>query len=267
MKKLVHVVVFLAISVFVSSGSAVEPSSDLSSSSIRPLVLPIPENQTWFVCQGYNGPLTHEGVPALDLSRDRGSPGPRGCMAGSKYSSAGSVVNSPATGIVYRWPGCCGHDFICINFDTGGSAAIGHLSNRVASGTRVETGSRIGTVSWPRPANGDYAHIHVQVHSTPNCTEGNDPVAFDVSEGFKWQCTPNLPYSGAVNQYSGLAVKRCGSSGNQDGEQQGHGGDASDRGWAGPGSARKLERLAEILVASIRSAAQAASFDGSGLFP
>ena len=134
-------------------------------------------------------------------------------MAESKYSSAGSVVSSPATGNAYRWPGCCGHDFVCINIDSGGSVAIGHLSNRIASGTRVEAGSRIGTVAWPRPANGDYAHIHVQAHPTPDCTKGEESVAFDADHAFKWQCAPNLPYSGAVNQYSGLAVIRCPSRG------------------------------------------------------
>lgn len=195
------------------------PGGSIADSSFHParssgsLVLPIPPDQKWYVCQGYEGQITHEGTPALDLSRDPGSPGPQGCMAGSKYSSAGSVVSSPATGTAYRWPGCCGHDFVCINIDSGGSVAIGHLSKRIASGTRVEIGARIGSVAWPHPANGDYAHIHVQAHPSPDCTEGEDPVAFDTAHGFKWQCTPNLPYSGAVNQYSGLAVERCPSPG------------------------------------------------------
>ncbi|MGI8774650.1 MAG: hypothetical protein ACR2KQ_06505 [Actinomycetota bacterium] len=120
-------------------------------------------------------------------------------------------MSSPAAGTVYRWPGCCGDDFVCVSFDSGGSAAIGYLSNRAVSGTRISGRSRIGTVAWPHASNGDYAHIHVQVHQGPNCTEGSEPVAFDVAHGFKWRCTPDLPYSGSVNQYSGLAVDRCGS--------------------------------------------------------
>ena len=173
------------------------------------LVLPIPPGQTWHVCQGYNGELTHSGIPALDLSRARQSIGSKGCRAGSKFSSAGSVVGSPAAGTAYRWPGCCGDDFVCVNFDSGGSAAIGHLSNRVRDGSRVTTGGRLGTVAWPHPWNGNYAHIHVQVHAGPNCTEGSDPVAFDVAHGFRWACIPDLPYSGAPNQYAGLSVSRC----------------------------------------------------------
>lgn len=197
-------------------GGSVANSSFHPARSLGSLVLPIPPDQTWYVCQGYNGQITHQATPALDLSLDPGSPGPRGCMAGSKFSSAGSVASSPATGTAYRWPGCCGHDFVCINIDSGGSVAIGHLSNRIASGTRVEAGSRIGTVAWPGPPNGDYAHIHVQAHPSPDCTQGEDPVAFDAAHAFKWQCTPNLPYSGAANQYSGLAVNRCPSPGSTD---------------------------------------------------
>lgn len=180
--------------------------------STRPFVLPIPPGQTWYVCQGYNGQVTHDGALALDLSLERRSAGSRGCTAGSRYSSAGSVVSSPAAGTAFRWPGCCGDDFVCVNLDSGGSVALGHLSNRVASGTRVATGARVGTVAWPHPSNGDYAHIHVQAHPAADCTEGSDPVAFDVAHGFKWACTPDLPYSGAANQYSGLAVSRCAGS-------------------------------------------------------
>jgi hypothetical protein len=177
----------------------------------RPWVLPIPSGQTWYVCQGYNGQVTHDGIVALDLSRDPDSVGTRGCMSGSRYSSAGAVVSSPAAGTAYRWPGCCGQDFVCVNLDSGGSVALGHLSNRVDDGTRVATGDPVGTVAWPTPSNGDYAHIHIQVHAASNCTEAGPPVAFDEAHGFRWACVPDLPYSGTPNQYSGLAVERCGS--------------------------------------------------------
>ena len=140
-----------------------------------PLVLPIPPGQTWYVCQGYNGQITHHGTPALDLSLTRKSVGSQGCLAGTKYTSAGSVVSSPAAGTAYRTPGFAGDDFVCVNFDFGGSAAIGHLDNRIASGTRVQTGARIGTVAWPEYSNGDYSHVHIQVHPAPDCTEGSDP--------------------------------------------------------------------------------------------
>ena len=203
-----------------------------SPAQTRLLTLPIPPGQTWYVCQGYNGELTHGSIPALDFSLAPQSAGSKGCIAGSKYSSAGSIVSAPAAGIAYRWPGCCGDDFVCVNFDSGGSAAIGHLSNRVPSGTRVRAGGRIGTVSWPDRSNGDYAHVHAQVHVDPDCTEGSEPVAFDVAHGFRWACTPDLPYSGSPNQYSGLAVTRCASDGR--GEEAPGATDELDAGIGGP---------------------------------
>ncbi len=198
----------VALAIAIAAGALVTPA--LASTS--PLVLPIPPGETWYVCQGYNGQVTHAATPALDLSFARQSAGPAGCFAGTKYSSAGSVVSSPGAGTAYRWPGCCGDDFVCVNLDSGGSVAIGHLSDRVPSGTRVPTGGRLGTVAWPGDPNGDYAHIHVQVHPDSGCTEASDPVAFDTAHGFKWACTPDLPYSGERNQYSGFAVSRCSSS-------------------------------------------------------
>ncbi len=206
------------IAVLVALALTTPPAIPHAGASTRPFVLPIPPGQTWYVCQGYNAQLTHAATVALDLSLERRSAGSRGCTAGSKYSSAGSVVSSPAAGSAFRWPGCCGDDFVCVNLDSGGSVALGHLSNRIASGTRVATGARVGTVAWPQASNGDYAHIHVQAHPVAGCTEGSDPVAFDVAHGFKWACTPDLPYSGAVNQYSGLAVSRC--AGADTGERQ-----------------------------------------------
>lgn len=238
-------------------------SSRPALASSRPLVLPIPSGQTWFVCQGYNGQVTHAGAPALDLSLVRDSAGRRGCLAGTKFSSAGSVVTSPAAGTAYRWPGCCGDDFVCVNFDSGGSAAIGHLSNRVASGTRVATGARIGTVAWPHASNGDYAHVHIQVHASSGCTEGSDPVAFDRAHGFKWACTPDLPYSGEPNQYSGLAVSRCGSP--REGQNQRPGGEVDPTVRArdgGRGSTEAVSGESWLMRTAIRSVEVALSFAG-----
>lgn len=203
--------------VILTTGAGSTSAQPAGASGTRPLVLPIPPGETWYVCQGYNGEFSHSDLPALDLSRARRSPGSKGCLAGSRYSSAGAVASAPAAGIAYRWPGWRGDDFVCIDLDSGGSIAIGHLTDRVRSGTRVPTGGRIGAVAWPRYWNGDYAHIHVQAHASPGCTEGTEPVAFDVAHGFKWSCTPDLPYSGTVNQYSGFAVSRC--AGPVDGEE------------------------------------------------
>ena len=193
-------------------GGGITPSSPQALAASGRVELPIPAGQTWYVCQGYNGLVSHEGVPALDISLEPRSAGSKGCLAGSKYTSAGSVVSSPGPGAAYQWPGCCGDDFVCVNLDSGGSIAVGHLDDRIPHGSRVQAGTTIGSVAWPQPSNGDYAHIHVQAHPETNCTEGSDPVAFDVAHGFRWACMPDLPYSGAPNQYAGLAVKGCKSN-------------------------------------------------------
>lgn len=257
------IVATLSLFVLSSGGSSAGPSFSRTGSSTRPLVLPIPAGQTWYVCQGYDGQLTHRDAPALDLSVDPLAAGPRGCMSGSRYSSAGSEVTSPAAGTAYRWPGCCGNDFVCVNFDTGGSAAIGHLSNRIASGTRVGTASRIGTVAWPKAANGDYAHIHVQVHAEQDCTEGSDPVPFDMTHGFRWQCTRNLPYSGVVNQYSGMAVSRCSSS--ESGNLKKRATRKDDGGQDPVGQGGSRPRLAATTERLIRSAGRATSLAARAL--
>lgn len=184
--------------------------------STRPFVLPIPSGTTWVVCQGYNGQISHDQVAALDLSLAPSAVGPRGCRMSTKYTSAGSEVFSPAAGTAYRASGCCGDDFICVDLDSGGSVAIGHLDHRLPHGTRVRTSDRLGTVAWPGPANGHYAHIHIQAHPAPGCMEGSEAVPLDRSHGFKFACGPNLPYSGETNQYSGVRLTRCGSGGTSD---------------------------------------------------
>lgn len=89
------------------------------------------------------------------------------------------------------------------------SIGVGLRIRRLHQAQRVAAQERIGTVAWPNIANGSYAHLHVQAHSRSDCTESDDAVAFDVAHGFAWACTPNLPYSGTANQYSGLALTRC----------------------------------------------------------
>ena len=236
-------------------------SFDRPGSASRSLVLPTPPGQTWYVCQGYDGEISHQGLPALDVSIDRNSAGPRGCMSGSRYSSAGSVASSPGAGTAFRWPGCCGNDFVCVDLEGGGSIAIGHLSNRVASGTRVEMGSRIGTVAWPDSANGNYAHIHVQAHPTPQCTEGSDPVAFERANGFKWACTRDLPYTGKENQYSGMGISRCSAPDASDSRKtpfdEGERGVAPQRNPKGVGAPSGRSKLKAIVVQVIRAVGQA----------
>ena len=241
----------------------------LERSPSEELLLPVPAGQTWQVCQGYNGEITHEATPALDLSAAPRSAGPSGCLAGTKYFSAGAVITSPGSGRAHRAWGCCGNDFVCIDLDSGGSIAIGHLANRIDGGRRASPGDRIGTVAWPAPANGDYAHVHIQAHPEPGCMTSSNAVPFDAEHGFGFACVEDLPYSGEANQYSGMSVRRCESSPDERArsrlpdrgttEERERAVDRADRGrargsWSAPLMV-ELNSLSETMEWSLRRAA------------
>ncbi len=95
----------LACVVALTSPAPVSPPAVAAASPTRPLVLPIPPGETWYVCQGYHGGVTHTETLALDLSVAPRSVGPRGCMARTRYSSAGATVSSPTSGTAHRRPG------------------------------------------------------------------------------------------------------------------------------------------------------------------
>lgn len=172
-----------------------------------PLLMPWAAGQTWYVCQGYNGQISHRGVADLDLTIKNGDWGPTGCW-GDPQASAGKSVYAPGTGTAYLINGFRGPDLICITFDAGGSMAIGHLSNRVSG--RVSAGQLIGTVEPGGWNNGGYAHIHLQAHSGGGCGRQTH-LAFTAANGAQLQGAPDLPYSGAANQYRGLALTRPGT--------------------------------------------------------
>ena len=73
---------------------------------------------------------------------------------------------------------------------------------------RVERGDELGKVEPPIPGspNGDYAHIHIQVHSGAGCADSGSPIPFDDAHATRLIGTQELPYSGEVNQYSGLQL-------------------------------------------------------------
>jgi hypothetical protein len=165
-----------------------------------PLLLPFPIGETWYVCQGYNGSFSHRNLYALDLSVDPNSPGGSGCNMSTKNASTGRTVVAPGTGTAYR-----SSDGVFINFDAGGSIIIGHITPTKLG--RVTAGETIGTVNAPNVGNnGGYAHIHISVsrdHGTRN------QIPFDEANGARFQCAPDMPSSGAVNQHSGTALTRC----------------------------------------------------------
>ena len=174
------------------------------------LELPFPRGQTWVICQGYNTPISHKGtmVNALDLSiSPTSATGTNGCT-GATNASQGKVVTAPSSGTVVRYPTA---DMACIDFDSGGSARIGHMRGRPAIGTPVSAGAPIGTLNPPNTTTGDggYSHIHIEVYNNDNCSGTSVP--FEDAKGTRFLCAPNLPYDGSASQYYGKYLSRCGT--------------------------------------------------------
>jgi hypothetical protein len=185
-----------------------------------PLLLPFNIGETWYVCQGYNGQITHQNEPALDLSIDSASPGSKGCTPATANSSTGKDVLAPGAGNTIR----VDSDLICVNFDAGGSALLGHMGSRIANG-HVAASDRLGVVNPPDAAtNGGYAHIHIQAYSGRGCGSATK-VAFADATAARFQCAPDMPYIGTPNlpvgsanppnQYHGTSLSRCDAGGSQ----------------------------------------------------
>jgi hypothetical protein len=173
------------------------PSSRVASAT-NSLLLPFPAGETWYICQGYNGRISHRGTIAVDISVDPRSPMRDGCNPATARSSGGRTVTSPGRGNLYR----DGSEGVCINFDMGRSMYINHVTITHRNG-RVEAGAVIGRVNPPGVGkNGGYAHMHIQMHSGHGC--GRSPKI-----PLQFQNAPSLPYNpNAVNQHSGVALTR-----------------------------------------------------------
>jgi hypothetical protein len=179
------------------------------------LWLPFSLGKTWFVCQGYNtAEIDHVGtmINALDLSVDPTSAsGTYGCT-GSATASQGLTVSAPSSGTIVSY--CCKNpidDMVCIAFDIGGSAHIGHMGNMLPIGTHVPAGYRIGSLNPPNTTKGDgeYSHIHIELHTSNNCSGTSIP--FDDANNMRFQCAPDLSSNGSAHQNYRTYLSRCGT--------------------------------------------------------
>lgn len=167
------------------------------------LIVPFAPGQTWYVCQGYNGSISHGSDPALDLTSVAGSNGPTGCR-GDANGAAGKAVYAPAGGYLINLNNGIGG--ACLNITGGGSLYLGHMRNIRANGN-VNQGDQIGTVgAADANFNGGYAHLHLSARSGTGC--GGTKVPFTSAHNMKIRGVQELPYSGATNQWSGLSVVR-----------------------------------------------------------
>lgn len=168
--------------------------------------LPFSDAEPWYICRGYNigGHIAVQKF-ALDLSVHPDSDNPNGCNPLTSNASTGRDVLAPASGKVVLHQG----DGMCINFDNGKSMFIGHLDNRSPVNKRVARDEKIGTVAPPRESNGNYAHIHIQVHPGLGCASAGHSVPFDDAYGTRFQSAPSLPnIEDNRNQWSGQSLTR-----------------------------------------------------------
>lgn len=167
------------------------------------IIAPFKTGQKWYVCQGYNGSISHRGKPALDMTLNPGGVGSSGCTGPVNYS-ANQPVYSPVSGYLYQLSG--GYGGVCINYGSK-SIYLGHLINRRGTGS-VSAGTQIGTVAPAGQAmNNGYAHVHLQAHNGTGC--GSKPlIPFDSAHGLRFKNSPNLTYTGAINQWRGTAIYR-----------------------------------------------------------
>jgi hypothetical protein len=181
-----------------SSASVEALFDDVRVRPVIPLTLPFAPGEVWYVCVGYRASeiKTHASGFALDLSVDADSapPGGNACASATADSSTGESIVAPGSGEVL-W---IRKDLLCLDLDRGGSMLIGHLEDAVLPG-RVEHDGLLGNVAPPDKANGDYAHIHVQAHSSLGCAKGTT-VPFDDLHGTRFENSQDLPDLGSTVQ-------------------------------------------------------------------
>lgn len=167
------------------------------------LSFPFSNGQTWYVCQGYNGSISHKGnlAKSLDLSVSSNSTaGGKGCSPNTASSSQGQSVIAPDNGTV-AWIGSSDKDIMCLSLDGGGSMKLGHFYSQVSQGSRITRNSTVlGNLTAPGVGtNGGYSHIHMQLFSDKSCGTSVD---FGTAFG------TNLSSNGSSNQWYGTALKK-----------------------------------------------------------
>ncbi|AFY31832.1 RICIN domain-containing protein [Calothrix sp. PCC 7507] len=195
-----------------------------SSSSPPPIVsngqinLPFSSGQTWYVCQGYRGGVTHNyenansyhNIYSLDITVENNSWGLKGCSSPNDVNkSAGNKILAPVSGNVEKvsWA----DDLVCLTNDSRTkSFLIGHMVPSTKFIGRVNQDAVIGTVKRYTSSNG-YAHIHITAYNQVGCKGASIP--FTDAYGVQFNGTSNLPSldtpkSKPMNQHRGTALRR-----------------------------------------------------------
>jgi murein DD-endopeptidase MepM/ murein hydrolase activator NlpD len=154
------------------------------------VALPFGRNQTWYVCQGYNGSVSHQNYYALDLTvaQDFGSNNACWAADSNVNKSARREILAPANGTVWH----VNSDLVCLSLDNGRSLLIGHMDRNVTNGQRVTKDALLGRLSVGNSANGGYSHIHLEGRNSPACKSGTS-VPLTAQYGLQLEGVGDLP--------------------------------------------------------------------------
>ncbi|WP_071188180.1 ricin-type beta-trefoil lectin domain protein [Trichormus sp. NMC-1] len=150
------------------------------------VILPFNRGETWYVCQGYRGSVSHQNSFALDLSVGQDFGSNNACW-GQQNRSANRQVLAPAAGKIYY----INSDLVCLSIDSNRSMLIGHINRSVQNGATVNRGQVLGTTSSQRAANGYFSHIHLEGRRSSRCTPGSS-VPLTAANGFQLENVGDL---------------------------------------------------------------------------
>jgi Ricin-type beta-trefoil lectin domain len=160
--------------------------------------LPFRSGQTWYVCQGYQGYISHGSYYALDLTVSNKDFGSTACWAndGNASKSAGQPLLAPAAGKVTY----IDQDLVCLSIDNNRSLFLGHIDRTVKNGAYVNKDDVLGYISKASPVNGRFSHIHLEGRKSANCARGTTVPLTDAN-GLKLNGVENLPDISGRNDY------------------------------------------------------------------
>ena len=168
--------------------------------------LPFGRGQTWYVCQGYQGYVSHANSYGLDLTVSNQDFGATACYPSDQKSfskSANYDVFAPASGTIYY----VNSDLVCLSIDNNHSLLLGHFNRTVPNGQRVNAGQILGKTSTANSNNGGFSHIHLEARNSSRCNAGTS-VPLTSQYGFQLQGVGDLPNLADRNDYFKRALTR-----------------------------------------------------------
>ncbi|MCI5217793.1 MAG: DUF1566 domain-containing protein [Candidatus Electrothrix sp. LOE2] len=185
-------------------------------------IFPFAERESlWQICQGYNTPTishTSKLIHSFDIAYGSGNLGSTGCW-GNIGGSEDKTVIAPAAGTIL-WNGASDTDITCFQLENSvsnghgnqiASVKLGHMksnSARAGAGQYRAQGESIGKLCGPTgcPSAGGYAHTHIGVYTTSDCTGVTVPFGTVFGSGYDFSS------DGSLHQWHGTEIPPYGPS-------------------------------------------------------